>query len=93
MNAQNTFFRNFCLVHSEQDKVEKVATLYSPKSGRFMEVWNNHPGLQVFTGARTAIALESQMFPDSPNHDNFPSAVLRPDEEYRRTIIFDFKTI
>ena len=83
-----SFDNNFCLVHSEQDKVEKVATLYSPKSGRFMEVWNNHPGLQVFTGARTAIALESQMFPDSPNHDNFPSTVLRPGEKYRHTVIY-----
>jgi galactose mutarotase-like enzyme len=31
--------------------------------------------------------------PDAPNHDNFPSQLLRPDEEYRRTIIFDFKTV
>ena len=79
---------NFCLVHEQQGKVEKVATLYSPKSGRFMEVWNNHPGLQVYTGARTAIALESQMYPDSPNHEFFPSTVLRPGEKYQHTIIY-----
>ena len=79
---------NFCLIHEQQGKVEKVATLYSPKSGRFMEVWNNHPGLQVYTGARTAIALESQMYPDSPNHDFFPSTVLRPGEKYQHTIIY-----
>ena len=79
---------NFCLIHEQQGKVEKVATLYSPKSGRFMEVWNNHPGLQVFTGARTAIALESQMYPDSPNHDFFPSTVLRPGEKYQHTVIY-----
>ena len=79
---------NFCLIHNEQGKVEKVATLYSPKSGRFMEVWNNHPGLQVYTGARTAIALESQMYPDSPNHDFFPSTTLRPGEKYQHTIIY-----
>lgn len=83
-----SYDNNFCLVHTDQNTVEKVATLYSPKSGRFMEVWNNHPGLQVFTGARTAIALESQMFPDSPNHDNFPSTVLRPGEKYRHTVIY-----
>lgn len=83
-----SFDNNFCLVHEQQGKVEKVATLYSPKSGRFMEVWNNHPGLQVFTGARTAIALESQMFPDSPNHDSFPSTVLRPGEKYQHTVIY-----
>ena len=79
---------NFCLVHEQQGKVEKVATLYSPKSGRFMEVWNNHPGLQVYTGARTAIALESQMYPDSPNHDFFPSTTLRPGEKYQHTVIY-----
>ena len=78
---------NFCLVHTGTG-VEKVATLYSPKSGRYMEVWNNHPGLQVYTGARTAIALESQMYPDSPNHDSFPSTVLRPGEKYQHTIIY-----
>ena len=79
---------NFCLIHEQQGKVEKVATLYSPKSGRYMEVWNNHPGLQVYTGARTAIALESQMYPDSPNHDFFPSTTLRPGEKYQHTIIY-----
>ncbi|MBO7049622.1 MAG: galactose mutarotase [Bacteroidaceae bacterium] len=79
---------NFCLIHTEQGKVEQVATLYSPKSGRFLEVWNNHPGLQVYTGARTAIALESQMYPDSPNHDSFPSTTLRPGEKYQHTVIY-----
>ena len=79
---------NFCLIHNEQGKVEMVASLYSPKSGRYMEVWNNHPGLQVYTGARTAIALESQMYPDSPNHDFFPSTVLRPGEKYQHTVIY-----
>ena len=79
---------NFCLIHNEQGKVEMVASLYSPKSGRYMEVWNNHPGLQVYTGARTAIALESQMYPDSPNHDSFPSTVLRPGEKYQHTVIY-----
>jgi len=78
---------NFCLVHTGSG-VEMVASLYSPKSGRYMEVWNNHPGLQVYTGARTAIALESQMFPDSPNHDSFPSTVLRPGEKYQHTVIY-----
>ena len=79
---------NFCLIHNEEGKVEQVATLYSPKSGRFLEVWNNHPGLQVYTGARTAIALESQMYPDSPNHEFFPSTTLRPGEKYQHTVIY-----
>lgn len=86
MNYDN----NFCVNHSSTD-VEKVATLFSPKSGRTLEVWNNHPGLQVYSGARTAIALESQMYPDSPNHDEFPSTVLRPGETYTHTCIYKLR--
>lgn len=78
---------NFCVTHKGK-AVEKVATLYSPESGRVLEVWNDHPGLQVYTGARTAIALESQMYPDSPNHKEFPSTVLRPKQKYTHTCIY-----
>ncbi len=81
---------NFCLTHKDNSKIEKVVSVYSPKSGRVMELWNNHPGLQVFTGARTAIALESQMYPDSPNHPEFPSTILRPGEKYSHTCIYKF---
>ncbi len=86
MNYDN----NFCLNHKKQGKVESVATLYSPKSGRVMEVLNDHPGLQVYTGARKAIALESQMYPDSPNHPEFPSTVLAPGQTYKHTCIYKF---
>lgn len=84
------FDNNFCLKHNG-NAVEKVATLHSPQSGRTLEVWNNHPGLQIYTGARVAIALESQMYPDSPNHPEFPSTVLRPDETYTHTCIYKMK--
>lgn len=86
MNYDN----NFCLNHKGKG-VEKVASLYSPESGRVLEVWNDHPGLQVYTGARTAIALESQMYPDSPNHSNFPSTVLKPGKVYRHTCVYKLK--
>ena len=85
-----SFDQNFCLNHKEAGKIELVATLYSPESGRVMEVLNNHPGLQVYTGNRRAIALESQMFPDSPNHPEFPSTTLRPGETYKHTVIYRF---
>lgn len=83
MNYDN----NFCLKHRAKT-VECVATLYSPQSGRVLEVWNDHPGLQVYTGARKAIALESQMYPDSPNHPEFPSTLLRKGETYKHTCIY-----
>ena len=85
-----SFDQNFCLNHTGEGKVEPVATLYSPASGRVMEVLNNHPGLQVYTGNRRAIALESQMFPDSPNHPEFPSTTLRPGETYHHTVVYRF---
>ena len=87
MNYDN----NFCLNHTSSS-VEKVATLYSPLSGRTLEVWNDHPGLQVYSGARTAIALESQKYPDSPNHPEFPSTTLRPGETYTHTCIYKVGT-
>lgn len=79
---------NFCVTHKAKKGVEKVASLYSPESGRVLEVWNDHPGLQVYTGARSAIALESQMYPDSPNHKEFPSTVLRPKQKYTHTCVY-----
>ena len=81
---------NFCLNHTDPKKVEKVAEVYAPESGRVMEVWNNHPGLQLYTGARTSIALESQMYPDTPNRPEFPSARLDPGQKYQHTCIYKF---
>lgn len=81
---------NFCIAH-KTGQIELIAVLYSAQSGRTMEVWNNHPGLQVYTGARNAIALESQMFPDSPNHPEFPSTEIHPGQTYRHTVIYKFK--
>ncbi|MDO5443743.1 MAG: aldose epimerase family protein [Bacteroidia bacterium] len=85
-----SYDQNFCLNHSKADKVELVASLYSPKTGRLMEVLNNHPGMQLFTGNRKAVAMESQMYPDSPNHPEFPNTVLRPGETYHHNVIYRF---
>ncbi len=73
---------NFCLSNASDEKAVCVAKLHSPQSGRVMEVWCNQPGMQVYTGARTAIALETQHYPDSPNRPEFPSTVLRPGEKH-----------
>ncbi|NUO33833.1 MAG: galactose mutarotase [Dermatophilaceae bacterium] len=77
-----------------------VATLRG-RSGRTLVVESDQPGVQVYTGAhfdgtlvgtggtaygpRAGIALETQGFPDAPNHDHFPSQVLRPGETYAST--------
>jgi aldose 1-epimerase len=86
--------------------VRKVATVYDPASGRFMEVLTDQPGVQFYTGnfldgtlvgkggipcrLRSALCLETQHFPDSPNHENFPSTVLRPGKVYTQTTIYRF---
>lgn len=67
-----------------------AASVMEPTSGRVMEVMTDQPGLQFYSGMMTAFALETQLFPDSPNQPNFPSAVLRPDGEYHHTCIYKY---
>jgi len=89
-------------------QVRLAATLYEKETGRLMEVLTDQPGLQFYSGNfldgsmtgkggvkynhRTALCLEAQAFPDSPNKPNFPSVVLRPGEEYKQTTIYRFST-
>ncbi|MFF0778961.1 aldose epimerase family protein [Streptomyces sp. NPDC003720] len=85
---------------------EHVATLRDPRSGRTLRIATDQPGLQFYsgnfldgtltgTGGRTyrqgdALCLETQHFPDSPNHPSFPSTVLRPGRTYRTTTVHTF---
>jgi aldose 1-epimerase len=91
----------------EDGDLHLAAVLCDNPSGRVLEVSTDQPAVQVYTGNwlegcplsksgkhyhdYDGVAIECQGLPDAPNHDNFPSQVLRPDEEYRRVIIFDFK--
>jgi aldose 1-epimerase len=78
-----------------------------PTSGRTLEVYTTQPGVQFYTGNfldgkmsgiggpfnfRTALCLETQHFPDSPNHLNFPSTELKPGEKFHATTIYKFGT-
>ncbi len=81
-----------------------AATLKEPVSGRVMEVFTTEPGLQVYTantlrtvgkdgkkyGPYSSICLETQHYPDSPNHAHFPSCVLEPGSDYRSTTLYKF---
>lgn len=83
-----------------------AALLVEPRSGRQVEVLATQPGLQIYTsntlpegtpgkgghryGQYSGICLETQHFPDSPNHAHFPSIVLRPGEPYRHVAIYRF---
>jgi aldose 1-epimerase len=82
-----------------------VAELRDPKSGRSMAIRTDQPGLQFYSGnylkdsrgkggriyqKYSGLCLETQHFPDSPNHPEFPSTTLRPDETFRSTTVHQF---
>ena len=67
-----------------------AARLEDPVSGRTLDVHTMEPGLQVYAGARAGLCLETQHYPDSPNHPDFPSTILRPGAEYRSQTVFAF---
>jgi aldose 1-epimerase len=88
------------------DGLTLAARAAEPNSGRVLEVFTTQPGLQFYTGNhldgsvqgkggvtygfRTGFCLETQHFPDSPNHPEFPSTELAPGQEYRATTLFRF---
>ena len=90
---------NFVLDQEANDSLAHAATLRDVSSGRVLEVHTTEPGIQVYSGnhltrhmRRSGIALETQHYPDSPNHPEFPSTVLRPDSRYFSQTVFRFKT-
>jgi aldose 1-epimerase len=99
---------NFVLNHGQTGALEFAVGLYEPICGRAMEVWTTLPGIQVYTAnyfdgelgkkrksykRHSAVALETQRYPDSPNHPEYPSTELVPGQFYQVTTIFRFSTI
>jgi aldose 1-epimerase len=95
---------NFVL-NGEAGTLRKSGELYDPISGRQMELWTTEPGVQIYMaiglngsikgigGAYQkfgALCLETQHFPDSPNHPSFPATVLRPGNDYQSETIYKF---
>jgi aldose 1-epimerase len=70
--------------------LKKIATVYEPETGRFMEVSTTEPGVQFYSDKKMALCLETQHFPDSPNHPHFPSTILRPKSKYESTTVYQF---
>jgi len=98
--------QNFVLDHPG-DLSALAAKVEEPNSGRVIEAFTTEPGIQFYTGNfldgtihgiggvyrhRSALTLETQHFPDSPNHANFPSTVLHPGQKFQSTTIFRFST-
>ena len=83
-----------------------AASDYDTASGRFMEVYTTEPAIQIYTGNfldgsligksgkkyghRFGMCFETQHYPDSPNHSNFPNTILNPGETLHSTTIFKF---
>jgi len=87
----NGYDHNYILGPAKEMKM--AARLTEPKSGRIMEVRTTQPAVQLYTGnhmAHTAVCLETQHYPDSIHHKNFPSTVIRPGQPYKESTIFTF---
>ena len=102
---------NWCLntfshEKAKGDDTQVAASLYSPKTGIFLEMFTNEPGVQVYTGnfqgtgitckhgikypKHVSVCLESQKYPDSPNKINWPSPYLKPGEKYKSHLAYRF---
>ena len=91
---------------NDKGRLVEAAALRDPSSGRQLTFYTTEPGIQFYSGnfldgtlygtsdrqyrQGDGLALETQHFPDSPNHANFPSTVLRPGEKYTSTTVLDF---
>ncbi|MDN3020454.1 aldose epimerase family protein [Streptomyces sp. S.PB5] len=104
--AAKGYDHNWALDKGITAEPEHAATLHDPASGRTLRIATSEPGLQFYSGnfldgtlvgpngriyrQGDALCLETQHFPDSPNHPSFPSTVLRPGETYRTTTVHSF---
>jgi aldose 1-epimerase len=96
---------NFVL-NGENGKLKWAARLSDPASGRRLEIWTTEPGVQFYTGnfldgnikgkggvayqKHTALCLETQHYPDSVNHPDFPTTILRPGAIFHQQTIYKF---
>jgi len=88
------------------DSLVHAAHVAEPSTGRTLDIFTTEPGIQFYSGNfldgtitgkaghiykyRYGLALETQHYPDSPNHPNFPSTILRPGQQYRSRTVFVF---
>ncbi|MGC1201316.1 MAG: aldose epimerase family protein [Candidatus Acidiferrales bacterium] len=100
--------QNWVLEKSAKGGLQLAAEVYEPTSGRVLDILTTQPGIQFYSGNfldgtvkgkggqayghRTGFCLETQHYPDSPNHANFPSTELKPGQTFRSTTIIRFST-
>ena len=96
------------VLDSNGGKLAEAAELYDPISGRVLKVLTDQPGIQFYSGnfldgsikgkggkpyeLHAALCLETQHFPDSPNHPDFPTTELKPGQRYHTVTVYSFST-
>lgn len=99
-------FDHCYVISGEKESLSHCAHVAAPQSGRTMDVYTTMPGIQLYTDnhengetlgksgkiypKQCALCLEPQFYPNSPNIASFPSTLLRPNEEYNQTIVYQF---
>lgn len=96
---------NYVLDNPNPNHLKRVAVVQENVSGRKMELWTNQPGVQFYTSNMlghvkgkggfvysnyAGLCLETQGFPDSVNHPNFPSQIVYPGETYEHVMVYRF---
>ena len=101
----NGYDMNYVLDGGVGHKLKKAAVVHDLKLGRVLEL-STTPGMQFYTSntldikgkggfeykPHATLCLETQAFPDSVNHPNFPSTIVRPGKPYRHCMLFKFST-
>jgi aldose 1-epimerase len=106
LRLTNGYNHNYVLDRPRDRSLFHAAHVREPTAGRTLDVYTTEPGLQFFTanafdgtligkggrgyGRHFGLCLETQHFPDSPNHPEFPSTVLRPGATYHTVTVFRF---
>lgn len=101
----NGYDHNF-VINGSGDKLKFAAHVYEPTSGRILQVYTTQPAIQVYSGnfldgtltgkhghvyqRRDGLALETEHYPDSPNHPQFPSTILRPGQTFHSRTVYAF---
>lgn len=96
------------VLDKSDEALSEAAEVYDSGSGRVLQVWTTQPGIQFYSGnfldgtitgkagnvygKRSGLCLETQHFPDSPNHPSFPSTVLRPGKRFHSVTEFRLST-
>jgi aldose 1-epimerase len=97
---------NFVLRGGQKKTPAPAAVVFDPGSGRVLRIATTEPGVQLYTansfdgsihgkggkayGPHAALALETQHYPDSPHHPEFPSIVLKAGQQYHSTTVYAF---